>query len=479
MSAREQRPAAGDGGESVVRAPAAQVAGLVAGKAAVDGSHLTVHVLVNPVYNVVMGLNPAWLSTAVFVQRSWGAVLDPMVGQFSDNLRSRWGRRLPLLAASAGPLALLFAALWWFPRQATDAWLFSYFVIVSLAFYAAHSLFAMPLHALMLESAAGYHERTRIAAVFQGSGFAIQLAMQWVFPLMQVTERTDPISALRWVTAGVAALLLGLALVPLCTCREHAYARVAARQPSVPFLPSLRSAVRNRYFACLLGARLVQGFTYNTVGLLSFYLNVYYVYGGDVRKSALTVGILGSAYHAAATFGSLVLFPRLARRFERKRVFQAGAGVLVAGCVAKLFVYDPVHPWWQIVVIGANGLSAAGMGLAALAMVGDIAEQEERRTGLRREGLFAAVLSWTEKAGFSAGAFLGGFILVGIGFDAKRGAQSAETLEWMKLSYFLLPLVGAVIAMLVIDGCKAGVPTGGTPREPPTQNARPRERTGA
>src|SRR3569623_1670004 len=104
--------------------PARVRVGLVAGKMVVDGSHLTLHVLVSPIYNVTMGLNPALISTVVFIQRFWDAILDPLVGQFSDNFRSRWGRRVPLLAFSVFPLALLFAALWWFPKSASQNYLF-------------------------------------------------------------------------------------------------------------------------------------------------------------------------------------------------------------------------------------------------------------------------------------------------------------------------------------------------------------------
>src|SRR5665213_4430527 len=88
--------------------------GLSAGKVVVDGSHLTLHVLVSPIYNITMGVNPALISTVVFIQRFWDAMLDPLIGQWSDNFRSRWGRRLPLMACSIVPLALLFGALWWF-----------------------------------------------------------------------------------------------------------------------------------------------------------------------------------------------------------------------------------------------------------------------------------------------------------------------------------------------------------------------------
>lgn len=430
--------------------PARVQAGLGLGKMVVDGSHLTLHVLINPVYNVVLGVNPALVSTVVFVQRIWDALLDPLVGQFSDNFRSRWGRRIPLLAGASFPLALAFGALWWFPRQAGEGWLVGHLLVVSLLFYAAHSLFAMPLLALLLETAENDNARIRLSGLFQACGFGIQIAAQWLFPLTQLPLFSDSVTGLRWVAAGAAAFFLAAGLCPVFLCRERGYIRVAARQPRMPLSASLRAAAGNPPFFTLLAARTVHSFTYNIVSFLAFYMNVYYVFGGEVRKAGLALGVVGSSYHIAAALGSLLIFPPLVRRYGTRRVFQLAAGILIVNGLSKLLLYQPGHPWLQLIVISANGLSASGIGLASIAILGEVVQQEERRTGLRREGLYASVLSWAEKAGMSLGALFGGLLLVWIGFEAGCGAQSPSTLALMKLSYALVPMLGAAAAMYLI-----------------------------
>jgi GPH family glycoside/pentoside/hexuronide:cation symporter len=354
------------------------------------------------------------------------------------------------MAASILPLALLFGALWWFPRQATEHGLFLHLLIVSLAFYVAHSLFAMPLAGLTLEATDDYHERTRLIGIMQTFGFAFQILSQWLFPLTQSSAFPDTLSGLRWVTGGCAGVFLVAGLVPIFLCRERHYKRVAAHQPKLPLFASLRVVSQNRPFLTLLAARFVVSFSYNIVSMLAFYMNVYYVFGGDVKGSAIAFGFVGSAYHVAAILASLALYPWLTKRLGKKRVFQLAAGVLMLGCLSKLVLYQPGQPWLQLLVTGANGLSSSGMALMAGAMLGDIADYDEWQTGLRREGLFASVLSWFDKAGMSFGALLGGFVLVWIGFNAKLGAQTPRTLELMKFSYFLAPFLGALIALFLI-----------------------------
>src|ERR1043165_9229660 len=48
-------------------------------------------------YNQVVGAPSAWLSSAIAIALFVDAFADPIVGQFSDNLRTRWGRRHPLM----------------------------------------------------------------------------------------------------------------------------------------------------------------------------------------------------------------------------------------------------------------------------------------------------------------------------------------------------------------------------------------------
>ena len=63
-------------------------------------------------YNQACGLSSERTSLALFIALVFDAVADICIGHFSDNLRSRWGRRHPLMYASVLPIALLHSALW-------------------------------------------------------------------------------------------------------------------------------------------------------------------------------------------------------------------------------------------------------------------------------------------------------------------------------------------------------------------------------
>ncbi|MET0183283.1 MAG: MFS transporter, partial [Caulobacterales bacterium] len=63
-------------------------------------------------YSQVIGLEPALVSSLIFLAVLLDAVIDPSIGQWSDNFRSRWGRRHPFMYAAALPVPILFFLLW-------------------------------------------------------------------------------------------------------------------------------------------------------------------------------------------------------------------------------------------------------------------------------------------------------------------------------------------------------------------------------
>jgi glycoside/pentoside/hexuronide:cation symporter, GPH family len=116
--------------------------------------------LCNPIFNDCLGVDPRWISWVMGVSRLWDAFTDPVMGNISDNTRSRWGRRRPWIALGALLSALTFAIIWLFPRGMGHLFYFFWFLVSSLMFYVASTVFSVPYVALGMELSPDYHERT-------------------------------------------------------------------------------------------------------------------------------------------------------------------------------------------------------------------------------------------------------------------------------------------------------------------------------
>lgn len=56
--------------------------------------------LVLPIFNVGLGIDAVKLGFAMGFPRFLDAVTDPLIGNISDNTRSRWGRRRPTFSSA-------------------------------------------------------------------------------------------------------------------------------------------------------------------------------------------------------------------------------------------------------------------------------------------------------------------------------------------------------------------------------------------
>jgi GPH family glycoside/pentoside/hexuronide:cation symporter len=431
------------------RIPASEKLALGLGQAAAMGTHNALTTLANPVYNVMMGMSPVYLSVLTGLQRLWDAFLDLFVGQFSDRLRTRWGRRRPLILIAALPMAAGFASVWFFPRNMGGLALLLNFLTSSLLFYTFHSFYSVPLTALQAEATLDYHERTRVASVVGICTWAFSLSNQWLYPLIQSKVFADPVAGVRWVAGASAAVYAVMAFSPALFVRERPLADSVRRNKGEPFFHALRETWHNRDFLILLGVRSVSQLGYSIVSVLSFYLNCYLVHGGDLRAASSIQGWLGTSY-VVASVAAFWLFRLLALHLGKQRTLQIAAGVLIAGAIVKVVVYQPGWRWPQLIVTAANGTALAGISLMTTSMLADIVSEDELKTSRRREGLYCSVISWVDKLGSSTGALLSGFLLVGAGFDVKLGGhQGAATLQLMKWIYVIFPLIGAVMTVLL------------------------------
>ena len=114
-----------------------------------------------PFYNLVLHLPAQLVGLAIFIALLFDAFLDPIVGQISDNLHTRWGRRHPLMYLSALPVAVSYLLLWNPPALSQGA-LFVYLILVAILVRTFITFYEIPSSALSAELTQDYDQRTSL-----------------------------------------------------------------------------------------------------------------------------------------------------------------------------------------------------------------------------------------------------------------------------------------------------------------------------
>ena len=405
-----------------------------------------------PIYNVALGVSPGWVGTVLALSRVWDAVTDPLVGHWSDRFTSRWGRRKPFIFLGAILSGLFFASMWWFPRGLSDTQYLLYYIVTSLLFYLALTVFSVPWYALGYELSEDYDERTRLMGFASFLGPAGQIVVAWLYPLtQQKTFFADTIEGVRFIGLGAGILLavFGLATVFMVKERPEPPAAKTKDAAKLSFWAGVKAAAKNRSFVILTAAFTLVVVGTSMVGGLGFYVHTYYLYGGDTKLGGeLTAQNMTLMLICAVAFTPVVV--RLSTRFGKKAIFTAALAWGLMRTASLWFLLDPAHPQLALVNGFLWGFDNAAVFMLCHAMIADVCDVDQLDSGVRREGLFGALYGWVFKTGLALAFAVSGYILVLIGFNRDLGgAQPADTLFLMKLAYCGIPALFFLLALII------------------------------
>ena len=113
-------------------------------------------------YSQVVGLDAHLVGIAITTALVFDALSDPVVGYWSDNLRSRWGRRHPFMYAALIPVSLSYFLLWNPPTDWDEQSLFWYLLVLAVIIRTFITLYETPSSALAAELTDDYQERSSL-----------------------------------------------------------------------------------------------------------------------------------------------------------------------------------------------------------------------------------------------------------------------------------------------------------------------------
>jgi Na+/melibiose symporter-like transporter len=176
-------------------------------------------------FNQVIGLPAVAVGAALMVTILVDAVIDPMIGWWSDGLRTPLGRRHVLMYASAIPAALGIFFLWHQPSGLDATGLMVFMIGMLLFVRVACSLFEIPSLALAPELAPGYDERTKLMAwrflFLVVGGAAINAILYNIFLRQDAANPLGILNKQRYADFSVFAALLVLVVILASTAATH------------------------------------------------------------------------------------------------------------------------------------------------------------------------------------------------------------------------------------------------------------------
>ncbi len=327
------------------------------------------------------------------------AVSDPFVGYFSDNTRSRWGRRRPYIIFGAPLMALLFLLVFTPPFAQMAKGNFFWLMIIISFFYLFYTIVITPYLALLPEIARTTTDRLKLSAwqtVFNVLGIAIAVVLGGVIHYY---------FGYRGMALVFALVIMAAFLVPGLRTREVGEPHV---EEKMGFWRSLVITLRNRPFLIFLCGQILIWF-----GFSLMLTSLRHVVVALMRRGSLEMAICMFLTLVLAVVFMPVVF-RLTHKIGKKMTYI----YLVSFFVPSLFaLYLLQSPWiggysaaLGYFLFALMGIPCSAFFLIPNAIIGEVIDYDEKKTGRRREGIYYSTQALLNKTGLAFSSLLLGYL---------------------------------------------------------------------
>jgi GPH family glycoside/pentoside/hexuronide:cation symporter len=401
-----------------------------------------------PIFAIAMKMDPFLLGIALASTKVISALADPFVGILSDKTRTRWGRRKPFMLVSACIGAVMLPLIWVVP-ETTPLLKFVYISAFLSFFFLINSFYSAPYGALGFEMTGDYDERTRIFAWKNYVGMIGIFSGAWFYWFTLRPVFGNEIIGVRWLSALGGVIMVICAVFVARGTHEIVETRIINPADRIPVFKALRTTFSNRTFLLVQGSILVVALGTGVDGTIGMYLHVHYTCAGN-KEMASFIGGAGGTLATLSTFVAMPLGLWISTHLGKREASLAGIGFMLIGALSIPWMLTPALPWLVVGVWVITTIGAQCSGLMYGSMVADICDEDELKTGQRREGSYAAAGSFLNKMVQIVVLILSGLMPRLIGYTDFTVAPTMSQLERMKVMLILTQVVGIGLAFFFL-----------------------------
>lgn len=383
----------------------------------------------------VVGITAAAVGSLFLVARLVDGASDPIMGYLVDHLPvTRYGRfRSYLLVGGAlatASFAALFLAPAWLSASVVAVW------VTYLLWGIAFDLMDIPLNSLLPVMSGDPSTRGRLASI-KGATYLFGTAL--------ITALTLPVvdtlggGTAGWQTYVIAIAIISFALTTIAArgVRE----RIRPVSAEKYHLADLRRMfLGNRAVPILLVSKVAtSSASAAMMAGLPFFFS-YYV-GDKSLVSAVAIAMV-----VPMALGSIVA-PALARRTGSKPAYLLSVVVVIVG-LSSVALFPDLPGGAYLVCFAVTGFGFGGAVAVNYALLAELTDYVEWRSGFRAEAALASLASFAAKAGAGIGGAAIAYTLAATGYVANQ-VQDSGARVGILLAQAVIPAVLAVVGGLI------------------------------
>ncbi len=398
-------------------------------------------------YNVVLGMNAAFIGAVLMGARIFDAFNDPLMGIVVARTKTRFGRFRPWIMSGTVLNALTIYALFAVPRSMGDSPMRIWMAVFYIAWGVTYTLMDIPFWSMIPAITSPGKDREQLSSFARsaaGIGDAVPTVLTMiVVPLLSGTSAL----AGYWLGFKYWALIIAIVFV----VSELVFVlNVPEKRPeemeSVGIRQMFVSLFRNDQAMTVASAVILVYMALGIVGNLILYFFQFDLGDTDVY-SIFTAG----CFLSQVIF--MLLVPALRKKIEKLRLFSLGVAVQVIGFIILLaMAFSGAYKGAWAVLLIPGMLVYAGYGVLNVMLtifLSDSVDYGEVKNGTREESVIFSMQTFTVKLASGLAAFLSGLALDWISLDPEAAVQSAGALSGLRVWMTIPPAILLVAAFII------------------------------
>jgi len=386
-------------------------------------------------YHVYLELDPFYIGLAATIYAIWNALNDPIFGYISDRTRTKLGRRIPFMRFTAPFLAITFVIFWLVPIDSPQLTIFFWMLIMMALYDTCFTIIGLAYAALLPEIA----EEDQVRGQFQQFSslfYLIGVVFGFFIPEI-VRPEVGSTNLVPFYIGMVIVGIIGATCIVITTYRFKERPEFTVVDKPLGLKASIKYTFKSKAFLIVTAANFMSIFFQQVLLSYMFYLADYVMQVTSlILLAALILGLIAGVFitnFLSAKFG----------------VVQANQIHLGFGAIFLLLL--PFVPEFLIYLcLFVGGIGLAGPLVLTNVLYGQIADEDEIKSGVRREAAFFGTNAMLTKPAQSVAIAMGPAMLAFAGFLTGSVTQSTSVQFMIKIIIGLLPGIAMIIGVLIL-----------------------------
>ncbi|MFX1340609.1 MAG: MFS transporter [Promethearchaeota archaeon] len=389
-------------------------------------------------YFSAVGLPVTYILLAFIIWTFWNAINDPLVGYMSDRVRTRIGRRKPFIILGTIPIVIIVIIVW-LPPTGNNFITFLYLLIMLMlydTFYTMVTLF----DSLFPELYVSVEERAQVNTIKQVLA-TVGMLIGFLVPGFFIGDLTNPAGYL--INGIVTSIIVGISL--FVAIKWGVIEREEFKhdhEHEFGFFQGLKYCLKNRGFVLYT----IMFFFYEYILLLlATVIPIYALHVLSITDTFLTSILLGILFIVGIL--TVVIWAKLDVKLGSRKAYALAITCFIAASIPLFFVSTFTG---ALMIFIIAGFGFGGMLYFIYLIIADVIDEDELKTGVRREGSFFGITNFFMRLSMILSIVTVSLVFTSTGWETYTPNPGADVILGLRILVVVFPILALVGTMICL-----------------------------